>query len=253
MDALAPRQEQIEDTRSGVSRRQTVPAPTVVLYEVTSSYFEGECHALAACGYNRDKKAGKLQIVMGLVTTGTGAPSAVHVFDGHTSDPLTGPTPVEKLSTRVGLTEVVFVEERGLVKSPGKTVRAAAGYQYITALTTPRGRTLLREGVLRPEWLTPHVHEVQHGPVRLVLRRSEAVRRRDDTRAKLHTLITARSACVRTAKRAQPDAGLRTLHAWVTRSKLAGWVPWSWQEGDIIATVNEAAQTEASRFDGCDV
>ena len=227
----------------------------MVLYEVTSSYFEGECHALAACGYNRDKKAGKPQIVMGLVTTGTGAPIAVHVFDGHTSDPLTGPTPVEKLSTRVGLTEVVFVEERGLVKSTGKTVRAAAGYQYITALTTPQGRTRLREGVVRPAWLTPHVHEVQHSPVRLVLRRSEAVgrSRRHDKRATLHAWMAARHAWVRTAKRAQPDAGLRTLHAWVTRYKLAGWVPWSWQEGDIIATVNEAAQTEASRFDGCDV
>jgi transposase len=78
LDALAPCQEQIEDTRSGVLRRQTVPAPTVVLYEVTSSYVEGECHALAACGYNRDKKAGKPQIVMGLVTTGPGGRIRLH-------------------------------------------------------------------------------------------------------------------------------------------------------------------------------
>jgi hypothetical protein len=80
---------------------------------------------------------------------------------------------------------------------------------------------LLREGVLRLEWFTPHVHEVQQGPVRLVFRRSEAVRRkaqrrRADKLAKLHALITARNACVRTAKRAQPEAGLRALHAWIT-------------------------------------
>ena len=256
LDALAPRQEQIEDALYRVSRRQTGQSPTVVLYDVTSSYFEGACNELAAFGYNRDKKAGKAQIVIGLMTTGHGEPLAVHVFDGNTSDPLTVPAQVETLRTRFGIMEVVFVGDRGMIKSKGKTVLAAAGYKYITALTIPQVRKLLREGVLRPEWFTSHVHEVQHGPVRLGLRRSEAVRRkahrrRADKLAKLHTLITTRNAFVRTAKRAQPEAGLRTLHAWVTRHKLAGWVQVSLQEGDIIATVDEAAQTEASRFDGC--
>ena len=73
-DALAPRQAQIEETLYRVSRRQTGQSPTVVLYDVTSSYCEGECNALAAFGYNRDKKAGKAQIVIGLVTTGYGEP-----------------------------------------------------------------------------------------------------------------------------------------------------------------------------------
>ena len=258
LDALAPRQAQIADTLYRVSRRQTGQSPTVVLYDVTSSYFEGECNALAAFGYNRDKKAGTAQIVIGLVTTDQGEPLAVQVFDGNTSDPLTVPAQVEKLRTRFGITEVVFVGDRGMVKSKGKTVLAAAGYKYITALTTPQVRKLLREEVLRPEWFTPHVHEVQHGPVRLLLRRSEAVRRkaqrrRHDKLATLHALITARNAFVRTAKRAKPEAGRRTLHAWVTRHKLAGWVQLSLHEGAIIATVDEAAQTEASRFDGCSV
>jgi Transposase DDE domain len=256
LDALAPRQAQIEDTLYRVSRRQTGQSPTVVLYDVTSSYFEGACNELAAFGYNRDKQTGKAQIVIGLMTTGHGEPLAVHVFDGNTSDPLTVPAQVETLRTRFGIMEVVFVGDRGMIKRKGKTVLATAGYKYITALTTPQVRKLLREGVLRPEWFTSHVHEVQHGPVRLVLRRSEAVRRkahrrRADKLAKLHALITARNAFVHTAKRAQPAAGLRTLQAWVTRHKLAGWVQLSLQEGDIIATVNEAAQTEASGFDGC--
>jgi hypothetical protein len=256
LEALAPRQEQIEETLYRVSRRQTGQSPTVILYDVTSSYFEGECNELAAFGYNRDKKAGKAQIVIGLMTTGHGEPLAVHVFDGNTADPLTVPVQVETLRTRFGIREVVFVGDRGMIKSKGKSVLAAAGYKYITALTTPQVRKLLREGVLRPEWFTSHVYEVQHGRVRLVLRRSEAVRRkaqrrRADKLAKLAALITARNAFVRTAKRAQPAAGLRTLQAWVTRYKLAGWVQLSLQGGDIIATVDEAAQTEASQFDGC--
>src|SRR5215470_14968245 len=165
LDRLAEEQEHLEDALYRRTVRQRGGAPTVVLYDVTSSYLEGEQNALAAFGYNRDKKAGKTQIVIGLVTTGTGEPLAVHVFDGNTSDPLTVPAQVETLTTRFGITEVVFVGDRGMVKRKGKTVLAAAGYKYITALTTPQVRKLLREGVLRPEWFTAHVHEVRYGPV----------------------------------------------------------------------------------------
>ena len=212
LDRLAAEQERIEDALYRRTVRQRGGAPTVVLYDVTSSYVEGVCNELAAFGYNRDKKAGKTQIVIGLVTTGIGEPLAVQVFDGNTSDPLTVPAQVETLKTRFGITEVVFVGDRGMVKRKGKTVLAVAGYKYITALTTPQVRKLLREGVLRPEWFTSHVYEVQHGPVRLVLRRSEAVwdkaqRRRADKLAKLHALLTARNAFVQTAKRASPKLG----------------------------------------------
>ena len=70
LDALALRQEHIEDALYRVARQQMGRSPTVVLYDVTSSYFEGECNELAAFGYNRDKKPSKAQIVIGLVTTG---------------------------------------------------------------------------------------------------------------------------------------------------------------------------------------
>jgi transposase len=256
LDRLAEEQERIEDALYGRTVRQRGGAPTVVLYDVTSSYFEGDCNELAAYGYNRDKKAGKTQIVIGLVTTGTGEPLAVQVFDGNTSDPLTVPTQVETLRTRFGITEVVFVGDRGMVKRKGKTVLAAAGYKYITALTTPQVRKLLREDVLRPEWFTSHVYEVQHGPVRLVLRRSEAVRykaqrRRADKLAKLHALLNARNAFVQTAKRAQPEAGLRTLRAWVKRHKLDAFVQVSLHEGQLTATLDTTAQAEATQLEGC--
>ena len=127
LDALAPRQAQIEDTLYHLIRHQTGLSPTVVLYDVTSSYFEGECNELAAFGYNRDKKPGKAQIVIGLMTMADGEPVAVHVFDGNTADPLTVPVQVETLRTRFGITEVVFVGDRGMVKTKGKAALATAG------------------------------------------------------------------------------------------------------------------------------
>lgn len=78
-------------------------------------------------------------------------------FDGNTADPLTVPAQVETLRTRCGITEVVFVGDRGMLKRTGKTALAAAGYTSITALTTPQIRKLLREGGLHPEWFTPYV------------------------------------------------------------------------------------------------
>ena len=101
----------------------------------------------------------------------------MQVCDGNTSDPLTVPAQVETLRRRCGSTEVVYVGDRGRVKRTGKPALAAAGSTSITALPTPQIRKLLRQGVWHPEWLTPHIHAVLHGPVRLVLRRSEAVRR----------------------------------------------------------------------------
>jgi hypothetical protein len=128
LDALAPRQAQIEDALYHVVRRQTGPSPTVVLYDVTASSFEGECTDLAAFGYNRDKKPGKAQIVLGLMTMADGEPIAVHVFDGNTADPLTVPAQVETLRTRFGSTEVVFVGDRGMVQTKGQAALATAGY-----------------------------------------------------------------------------------------------------------------------------
>src|SRR5437867_11724163 len=135
LDRLAAEQERMEGALYRRTVRQRGGAPTVVFYDVTSSYVEGACHELAAFGYNRDKKAGKTQIVIGLVTTGTGEPLAVQVFDGNTSDPLTVPAQVVTLKTRFGIPEVVFVGDRGTVKHKGQAVVAAAGYKEITAVT----------------------------------------------------------------------------------------------------------------------
>lgn len=143
-----------------------------------------------------------------------------------------------------------------MIKRPGKMGLAATDSQYITALPPPQVRKLLREGVLRLEWFTSSIHEVPHGSVRLVLRRSEAVRgkaprRRTDKLAKRQSLITTRNAFVQTAKRAKPDAGLQTIRAWVKRHKLDTFVQVSLHEGQLTATLDAAAQAEATQLEGC--
>jgi transposase len=256
LDRLAEEQEDIEEALYRRRVRQQGGSPTVVLYDVTSSYLEGEQHALAAFGYNRDKKPGKAHIVIGLLTTVDGEPLAVQVYEGNTSDPVTVPEHVHTLRTRFGITELVFVGDRGMVKAKGKRVLTTAGLRSITALPPPQVRRLLQAQVRRTEWFTTHVHEVIHGSVRLILRRSEALRqqaarRRADKWAKLQRLITARNVFVQTSKRAKPETGLRTLQAWVKRHKLEAFVQVSLHHGCLRATLDTAAQAEATGLDGC--
>src|SRR6266478_1177626 len=154
LDSLARHQERIEDALYRVTVRRRGGIPAVVLYDVTSSYVEGEHNELAALGYNRDKKPGKAQIVIGLLTTADGEPLAVHVYEGNTADPVTVPEQVHTLQTRFGITEVVFVGDRGMVKAKGKRRLTTAGFRYITALTTPQVRRLLQTQILQAEWFT---------------------------------------------------------------------------------------------------
>jgi transposase len=256
LDRLAEEQEDIEDALYHRTVRQQGGPPTVVWYDVTSSYLEGEHHALAAFGYSRDKQPGKAQMVIGLLTTAEGEPLAVHVYEGNTADPVTLPAQVHTLRTRFGITELVFVGDRGMVKATGKHALTAAGFRYVTALTMPQVRRLLQTEVLRAEWFTPQLPEVVHGAVRLLLRRSatlqpHAARRRADKWTKLQRLITARNAFVETAKRAKPETGLRALQAWVKRHKLEAFVQISLHDGRLMATLNTAAQAEATVLDGC--
>ena len=87
----------------------------IALYDLTSSYFEGETCRLAARGHNRDGKKGKLQVNYGLLTNFTGIPVAVSVFEGNTADPKTLLPQVEKIRNRFGIEQFVLVGDRGML------------------------------------------------------------------------------------------------------------------------------------------
>ena len=146
LDALSTRQAEIEKTlyRHYLARRPQ--PPRLFLYDVTSSYLEGQKNELGEFGYNRDGKRGKLQIVIGLLADEAGEPLAVRVFRGNTADPTTVVEQIKILQEQFGVPELVFVGDRGMVKSQGKQALSAAGLRYITALTDPQIRRLLGQG-----------------------------------------------------------------------------------------------------------
>jgi transposase len=147
MDWLHSRQEAIEKTLA----KRHLSERTMVLYDVTSTYFEGRRCPLARMGHSRDGRRDRPQIVFGLLTDNEGCPVAVEVFEGNTGDPKTLATQVEKIRHRFGLEKVVIVGDRGLITQARieEDLQKKPGLGWITALRSPAIQKLLTSGVIQ--------------------------------------------------------------------------------------------------------
>jgi transposase len=147
MDWLLPRQSRIEQALAKLHLSQG----GLVLYDLTSTYFEGRHCPLAKLGHSRDDKSGTLQIVFGLLTNAAGCPVAVEVFAGNTSDPKTVATQVDKLRQRFGLSDMVLIGDRGMITSARirEDLPASKGIQWISALRATQIQRLAAGGQLQ--------------------------------------------------------------------------------------------------------
>jgi transposase len=147
MDWLLERQSRIEKRLA----EQHLTEGAVVLYDITSTYFEGRHCPLAKLGHSRDERSGNLQIVFGLLTNSAGCPVAVEVFEGNTADPKTVAAQVQKLRQRFGLRQLVLVGDRGMLTSARlrDDVKTAEGLDWITALRSPQIQKLAAAGALQ--------------------------------------------------------------------------------------------------------
>jgi Transposase len=256
LDWLASQQERIERELYRAYVKEQGQPPVLVLYDVTSSYFEGECNELGQYGYNRDGKRGKQQIVIGLLTAEDGEPLAVRVFEGNTADPTTVASQITILKEQFGIAEVVMVGDRGMIKAKGKAALSAQGFRYITALTDAQVRTFLKEGVLQTDLFDVPLCEVEHDDKRLIVRRNEIVRvreerRREDKLAQLQAKIADRNAFVKNSRRASAATGLAALQRWAKRHKLAAFVTLALNERVIVCTIDQEAKAQDALLDGC--
>jgi hypothetical protein len=147
MDWLLERQAAIEDRLAG----RHLHDGERVLYDVSSSYFEGHSCPLAKLGYSRDGKRGLAQIIYGLLCDMNGRPVAVEVFTGELHDDKTLPSQVTKLKDRFNLSRVVVVADRGMVtKANIELLAETDGVDWITALKALTIKKLARSGVFQP-------------------------------------------------------------------------------------------------------
>src|SRR5437867_1892693 len=255
LDRLAGAQALVED-RLFAQRTKTKPI-NLFLYDVTSSYLEGTQNALAAFGYNRDGKKGKRQIVIGLLCDGDGHPVSIEVFPGNTQDPHTVAAQLAKVKTRFGVTDITCVGDRGMIKGQHIEDLAQQGFHSITAITKPQIEKLLRQGTLQMDLFDQEVAEVLADEgLRYVLRRNpvRAQEVRDTRHAKLATLqaqVAKHNQYLTDHPRANAQGALQKLVARAQKLRIADWVELTLEDRSLTLTVQEDAQTEAAKLDGC--
>lgn len=146
MDWLLQRQDKIQKKLA----TRHLPAGSLVLYDLSSSYFEGSTCPLAKLGYNRDGKRGLLQVNYGLLTDGRGCPVAVAVHEGNTADSKTFLPAVQRLQQDFAVERMVMVGDRGMISQQAiAELRQSAGMGWITALKSASIRALIAQGYLQ--------------------------------------------------------------------------------------------------------
>ena len=145
MDWLLARQGRIE---AALARRHLAEGG-FVLYDLSSTYFEGRCCPLAALGHSRDHRKGSPQVNWGLVCSPEGRPVAVSVHAGNVADPDTVPAVLATLKERFGIERVIFIGDRAMITACHAEILKECGAGFISALKSAQIRTLARSGDLQ--------------------------------------------------------------------------------------------------------
>ncbi len=254
---LAENQAKIEE-RIYKFRHKKSPAKQIFLYDVTSSYLEGNHNELADYGYNRDKKKGKKQIVIGLMTDQDGYPVAVEVFKGNTADSHTVSGQLEKLKNKFGVEQVVLVGDKGMIKSTQVEAITSEEYRwdYLTSITKEQIGTLLKQNVLQLELFDDELIEVEDDGVRYLLRKNpirqnEIRQNRDEKIQKIRALAEGLTHYLNEHKKASEEVALRRINEKISAFKLSKFASCALSGRNITVEIDEGSLKETAKLDGC--
>lgn len=255
LDWVCTQQEQIE--KQLFERRYSrTEVPRLFLYDVTSSYLEGQYNELGDWGYNRDGKKGKQQIVIGLLTDHQGIPVSVEVFQGNTNDTKTVLPQIKKMAQRFGIQEVTLVGDRGMIKTAQIADLKAEHFHYITAITKAQIGTLLKKEVFQMDHFSEHLCEIESDGVRYILRRNpvravEIEQSRQDKIDKLQRLVAEKNTYLSEHPRAKPSVASEYLTQWLDKLKLSEFCHIEAKERVLSFKEDRDKKDKASLLDGC--
>ncbi len=258
LDWLAKAQTKIEKKIFDF-RYKDKKAKDIFLYDVTSSYFEGECNDLAEFGYNRDKKKGKKQIVIGLMLDSQGYPLTAEVFKGSTSDMTTVSSQLEKLKKNFGVERVVFVGDKGMIKSNQIKELSSDEYKwhYLTTITKQQIQTLLKDGLIQLSMFDDDLVEVESDDgIRYIMRRNHHIadqieRNRQERIAKLRQFIEKKNKYLSEHKRASQDVARKKIYEKAEQLKVLSIVEIKASDRELTLEINQERYVEKSKLDGC--
>ena len=253
LEWIADRQETTE--KKLFNLRFPNEKPTLFLYDVTSSYLEGNRNEMAKWGYNRDKKKGKKQIVVGLLTGPDGLPVAIRVFEGNTTDTKTVAEQVRVLAKSFHVKNVTLVGDRGMLKGP-QIKSLPDDFRYITAITKPQIQKMLTEGKLQYELFNDHVCEVVVDKIRFVLRRNpmRAEQIAASRECKYNSIVNTadeRTQYLAEHPKAHASNALAKVNAKIKKLKGDKWLTATEIDRVISVHKDEEMLSQVSLLDGC--
>lgn len=230
--------------------------PQLFLYDVTSVYLEGVKNILEAFGYNRDKKEGKKQLVIGLLTDPDGSPVAVRVFEGNTNDNKTVSEQVRILAENFGVKEVTLVGDRGMLKQKQLELLEDKFFHYITAITKPQIRQLMEEGILQLSLFDEQVCEVDFKGIRYILRRNperakDIAENRNEKLNVLKIFLDKQNKYLSEHKRAKVEIANKKVNDLAQRLKIDNWAKISICLRNLVLTIDTEVLEEEAELDGC--
>jgi len=252
LEWLADSQVEIETSLWQSSDRSV---SNLFLYDVTSSYLEGEKNQLAAYGYNRDKKRGKKQIVIGLLTDDEGVPVAVRVFDGNTCDTKTFGDQIAILRDQLKIKNVVIVGDGGMIKVPQQE-SLPDDYNYITSISKPQITSLINSNIIQLEFFDTSLCEVKDDNVRYIFRRNpvrqEEIRQgRKEKLEVVKKLIATQNKYLEDHPKANVDIAIRKVKERTMSLKISSWVDVTSTDRILKHSEDSAKKKEVEKLDGC--
>jgi hypothetical protein len=265
MDRLLQRQGAIQKTLA----RRHLNGGQVVLYDITSVYFEGEYEQseLVTFGYNRDGKKGREQIVVGLMCNAAGCPVGVEVYAGNTKDETTVIDKVHEIKVRYGIEKIIFVGDRGMItQSTIESLKDEEDLQTIGALTHGEMMTLLKNKVITidlfDERRIPEVTDPADPTRRYCLcRNPQTAQRESETRQRLLDLTTTALAEIAAYKRATTVEKLGArVGKILAKYKMGKFIQWSIdadpekvtsRQHRLVWSIDNDKVAQEKRFDGC--
>jgi hypothetical protein len=257
MDWLHNRQDAIE---AELARRH-LRTGAIAMFDLSSSWVEGNCWELAARGYSRDGKKGKLQIEYGLLTDQVGRPVAIAVFPGNTADPTAFIDSVEIIRGRFGLTELTLVGDRGMTTSARiAALKELGGLSWITCLRAPAIKALAADdGPLQMSLFDEHdLAEITHPDdpgERLIACRNPALAtlragKRESLLTATETQLTTIATRVQNGKLAGADAIGVAVGKVIDKYKMAKHLTYQITDTTLTHQRNQATITTEAALDG---
>jgi len=257
LDWLSENQAAIEKKLFKAKQALSNKPLNLFLYDVTSSYAEGEQNEYGNFGYNRDKKRGKKQIVIGLLTDYEGDPASVQVFEGNTSDNTTIVEQVQKISEQFCVNDVIFVGDRGMVKNT-QVKELGPNFKYITAITKPQMMTLIKNNKIKFEDFSSELKEItdEKAGLRYILRRNpvrmgEIAAQRSSKLQSLEMKILKENIYLKEHPKANVEVAAKKMRGYATKLKIRKWAKVRKNGSLVTLKVNDEELAEESRFDGC--